>query len=49
MARHDIKRITGHRFLGMNTSCPGNVFPDEISIEDFLEKHGVNVSVQEQD
>lgn len=44
MTRHEITRITGHRFLGMNTSCPGNVFPTEESIEEFLEEWGIDVS-----
>lgn len=43
MTRHKIKRITGHRFLGMNTSCPGEVFPTEESIETFLDEAGISV------
>jgi N-acetyl-anhydromuramyl-L-alanine amidase AmpD len=36
MTRHSIKRITGHRFLGIATKCPGMVFRSQEEIDDFL-------------
>lgn len=43
MTRNEIKKITGHRFLGVATSCPGQVFPDEESIRSFLWDWGIKV------
>jgi N-acetyl-anhydromuramyl-L-alanine amidase AmpD len=41
MTRHRIRFITGHRFTGTATSCPGNVFPTEKSIDNFLTSNSI--------
>jgi len=43
MARHSIKRITGHRFLGIATKCPGDVFKSQDDIDNWLGMWGIHV------
>jgi len=43
MTRHSIKRITGHRFLGIATKCPGDVFKSQDDIDNWLGMWGIHV------
>jgi len=43
LPKFPIKQITGHRFLGMATDCPGSLFPTQESINDWCKLNGINL------
>lgn len=40
-ARHPINRISGHRFLGQATSCPGSLWDSADELDKWVVSHGI--------